>query len=123
MATIIVMFPEFLIACNVALCAVLILLGFYQTRYVDGFSITSAVLMCANGACAVLLYGRTDLFPAAAFGCAFLLLIHGGVVHFPLTECSEHVRSCPMFRFRCVCNHETWVLVAATAGLVSAFRV
>ncbi len=117
------MTPEFLIACNVFLCVMLILLGFFQKRHHDRFSAAATLLMCASGACAVLLYRGTDFFPAATFGCAALVLIHGTMVHFPLTECTDQIYSCPAFRFRCVCNHETWVLVAITAGLVSAFRM
>ena len=184
----------FLIACDVALCTALILLGFFQRRrHFDRFSVAAIMLMCANGACAVLLYRGTDLFPAATFGCAALMLIHGAMVHFSLiiitveqqqqqkqkeeeeeeyratttttlllatremtvdqqeqtriittTKSSSSSRRSnnniiirtmtvsmqklfllllPFFRVQCVCNHETWVLVAATAGVVSACKM
>ncbi len=117
--------PEMLIACNVFVCVLVIVLGSFQRRYLDRFSIVATALMCMNGVGAVVLYSGTDLFPAATFGTAILLLIHGAVVHFPLTEYTsdQMLHSCPAFRCRCVCNHETWVLVAATAGLVSVCRM
>ena len=113
--------PEYLIVCYVLLCACMIFLGVYQRRYLDRFSVASIVLMCVSGVCALVFYGRTEFFPAAALGLTAILLIHGMVIHFPL---SDTINSChASFRFRCVCNHETWVLVTAAAGLVSAFRV
>ena len=111
-----------LIAMNVFICVSVILLGYMQKRHWDAFSIAACVLVCLDGACAVLVYGRTELFPASAAGVTAILLIHGAMVHFPC-ECSVMPHSCPAFRVRCVCNHETWVLVAATAGLVSALGI
>jgi hypothetical protein len=114
--------PEFLIMCNIALCVCVILLGSYQRRHFDRFSVAAIVLMCFNGMGAVLLYSKTEFFPAAAFGVAIILLVHGAMIHTPpALEFPEY--ECPAFRVRSVCNHETWVLVAATAGLVSAFGV
>ena len=122
------MLAVWLIAMNVFICVLAILLGYMQKRHLDAFSITACILMCGNGLCAVLVYGRTELFPASAAGVTAILLIHGAMVHFPCyyycCECSVVMpHSCPAFRVRCVCNHETWVLVAATAGLVSALGI
>ena len=116
------MLAVWLIAMNVFICVLAILLGYMQKRHLDAFSITACILMCGNGLCAVLVYGRTELFPGSAAGATAILLIHGAMVHFPC-ECSVMPNSCPAFRVRCVCNHETWVLVAATAGLVSALGI
>jgi hypothetical protein len=117
------MLPELLIAFNVCVCVLMILLGFLQKRHLDRYSIAAILLACVDAAGSVLLYGRTEFFPAAAFGLASILFIHGAVVHFPLYECADPLRSCPAFRCRFVCNHETWILVALAVGLVSAFRV
>ena len=114
--------PEFLITFNVAVCACVIFLATHQRRHLDRCSIAAIALMCLNGAGAVLLYGRTEFFPAAAMGLAVILLVHAAVLHFPIALVEEP-QQCPAFRVRCVCNHETWVLVAAAAGLVSAFKV
>jgi 4-hydroxybenzoate polyprenyltransferase len=92
----------------------MILLGVYQRRYLDRFSVASIALMCVSGVCALVVYGQTEYFPAAALGLTAILLIHWMVLHFPLHK----DQSC-----RCVFHHETWVLVTAVAGLVSAFRV
>lgn len=116
-------FPEILIAFNVGMCVLMIILGAFQKRHLDRYSVAAIWLSCLSAVGSVLLYGRTEFFPAAAFGLAAILLIHGAVVHFPLYECSDPIRSCPAFRSRFVCNHETWVLVAVAAGLVSTFRV
>ena len=114
--------PEFLIAFNVAVCVCVILLGSYQRRHLDRCSVAAVALMCLDAVGAVMLYGGTAFFPAAALGLAVILLVHGAVIHFPVgLEYQEH--QCPAFRVGSVCNHETWVLVAAAAGLVSAFRV
>jgi hypothetical protein len=116
-------YPEILIAFNVCACAVMILLGFLQRRHLDRYSVAAVCIACADAIGSVLLYGRTEFFFAAAFGLAAILLIHGAVVHFPLYESADPLRSCPAFRGRFVCNHETWVLVALAAGVVSALRV
>jgi hypothetical protein len=108
--------------CYVAVCVIMIFLASLQQRHLDKFSVASIVLMMVSGICAVLLYGKTEFFPAAALGLALILLIHGAMIHFPL-ECVGLPLSCPAFRIRCVCNHETWVLVGITAGLVSAFSL
>jgi hypothetical protein len=113
-----------LIGFNVCVCTLMILLGFLQQRRcADRYSVAAACLMCADALASILLYAWTDFFPAAAFGLAAILFIHGAVVHFPLYESADPLRSCPAFRTRCVCNHETWVLVALAAGAVSAFRI
>jgi hypothetical protein len=114
--------PEYLVISNVVVCVLLIFLASLQRRYLDKFSVASIVLVCFDGICAVYLYGGTVYFPAASFGLSAILLIHGAMIHFPL-ECVGPPLSCPAFRIRCVCNHETWVLVGITAGLVSAFSL
>jgi hypothetical protein len=101
----------------------MILLGAFQRRTMDRYSVASVLLACWSGLGSVAFYGRTEFFPAAALGLAAILLVHGAVVHFPLYESSDPLRSCPAFRCRFVCNHETWVLVAIASGIVSAFRV
>jgi hypothetical protein len=117
--------PEFLVVYNVFTCVVVIFLGFFQKRHLDSFSKWAIVFAILNAMCAVLLYSGTEFFPAAVSGVAANLLIHSAMIHFPLMgECQESfVSSCPAFRCRCVCNHETWVLVAVTAGLVSALEM
>ena len=112
-----------LVSGNVCVCVLMILLGFLQKKHMDLYSLTAACLACVHAVGSVLLCGRTELFPAAAFGFAAILLIHSAMVHFPLYECADPLRSCPAFRCRFVCNHETWVLVALTAAVVSALRV
>ncbi len=118
---------EILIAINVVICVLVILLGYLQKRYLDVFSVLACILMGGDAVLAVLVYGGTELFPASAAGVTAILLIHGAMVHFPLASiCTDQMmgmQRCPAFRIRYVCNHETWVLVAATAGLVSAFRM
>ena len=118
-----------LIVYNVITCVIMILLGFLQKRHLDRFSKSAIAVACLNGLCAVLLYSKTDFFPSAAAGLVANLLIHGAMIHFPLNEChlavavvesSYMFSTCPAFRCRCVCNHETWILVAVTAGVVSA---
>lgn len=120
-----------LIVYNVITCVIMILLGFLQKRHLDRFSKSAIAVACLNGLCAVLLYSKTDFFPSAAAGLVANLLIHGAMIHFPLNECHSAVAvvvesssymfsTCPAFRCRCVCNHETWILVAVTAGVVSA---
>ena len=121
MALIIMTNPEFLIIFNVSMCVCVIFLAANQRRHLDRCSIAAITLMCLNGVGAVLLYGRTEFFPAAASGLAVILLVHAAILHFPVAL--EEPQQCPAFRVRCVCNHETWVLVAAAAGLVSVFRV
>jgi hypothetical protein len=89
----------------------------------DRFSKAAILFMYLNAFGAVVFFSKTEFFPVAAFGVAINLLIHGVIVHFPLSEFQDSMHSYPAFRVRYVCNHETWVLVATTAGLVSALGI
>jgi hypothetical protein len=115
--------PEFLIAYNVVMCVLMIFLGAFQRRQMDRFYLAAIALAVLNGLGGIAFYRGTEFFPAAAFGLAFVLLIHATVVHFPLVECVEPLHACPAFRCRFVCNHETWVLVAISMGVVSLLQM
>jgi hypothetical protein len=115
--------PVILIASYVVLCTLMILLGAFQKRRMDRYSIVSTLCAGLAGLGSVFLYGRTEFFPAAALGLAGILLVHGAVVHFPLFENSDPLCTFPAFRCRFVCNHETWVLVMVASGAVSALNL
>jgi hypothetical protein len=105
-----------------AICiSILILfLGYKQNKFLDAYCISAVVLIILLAAVFVFFVGRTDMFPLAALYIAFLLLMHHGVVH-RVDDFSEEKCGCALFQCKDVSNHETWVVAAATAGVVSFF--
>jgi len=108
--------------------AVLVMfLGSKQRRMYDRYAITTYVLIIALACTSVVLLHGTSLFPAAALALALLLLVHRSITQFaadatPLLLHSDDSQ-CALFHPRDACTHETWVIAALTAAIVSALRL
>lgn len=104
----------------ICISILVIFLGCKQDKFLDAYCVSAVALIILLAAVFVFFVGRTDLFPLAALYIALLLLVHHGVVH-QADDFSDETCSCAIFQCKDVRNHETWVVAAATAGVVSFF--
>ena len=111
-----------LIALYVAISILVLFLGTKQEKNLDKPCIAAMVLVAIFAIVAVIMLHGTSYFPLAAFGTALLLLFHHTIVHYN-TDFTEERCSCAPFQCKDASNHETWVVAAITAGLVSLFQV
>ena len=101
-------------------------LGYLQTpagvAERSGYGIAAIIFLCVQAMVSLFALAGTGWFPAAAVWLAFTLLCHHAMIHrnsrFEGEQCS-----CAPFQCKDVCNHETWVVVAFVAGLISLLRV
>jgi hypothetical protein len=105
--------------------AVLVMfLGSKQQRSLDRYSLASALLLSSLALSSAFLLKGTIFFPASALAFALLLLVHRSIVSFAQhVELPQSAPECSPFRPRDACTHETWIVAAVTAGLVSLLRL
>lgn len=70
----------------VAVTIIVIFLATKQRKPRDRFCLTAVALLCLLAVMSIVLLRGTDLFPAAAFALAALLLAHRSIVQFPSAE-------------------------------------
>lgn len=88
-----------------------------------GFYGVVALIVIIDQAGVTLLYlGGTPWFPLGALFLAFTLLCHHTIIHWNSRFEGEDC-SCAPFQCKDVGNHETWVVAAVVAGLISWLRV
>lgn len=109
-----------------AVAVLVMFLGSKQQKGLDRYGVASTVLFAALAlASAAMLHG-TLFFPAAALSLAILLLVHRAIVH--VAACNSPTLDtappgCPMFCCKDACHHETWIIAAVTASMVSMFKL
>ena len=84
---------------------------------------TAAVgLLIVQAVVSVALYAGTGIFPVAAGALAFTLICHHAIIH---RNSSFEGETCSFicFQFKDISNHETWVVAALVAAIVSASRL
>ena len=108
----------------IAITILVIFLATKQRKPLDRFCVTAIFLLCLLAATSVILLQGTNLFPAASFALAALLLAHRSIVTFPpdLDTTTEYNNTC-IGAAQDASNHGTWIVAALVAGLVSAFGV
>ena len=88
----------------------------------DVCSILAVSAVCLQAfVCLVALQG-TIWFPAAALFLAFTLLCHHTIVHWR-SRFEGETCSCAPFQLKDISNHETWVVAALVAALVSLLKI
>lgn len=85
-------------------------MGMYSTWAVSAIGIQALITVIA-------LWG-TGWFPLGALFVAFTLLSHHTIIH-RYSRFEDESCSCAPFQCKDVSNHETWVVAALVAGLVS----
>ena len=101
-------------------------LGYLQTPVGEAdrgeYAIAAITALCVQALVSVFSLAWTGWFPAAAVWLAFTLLCHHAMIHrnshFEGEQCS-----CAPFQCKDIRNHETWVVAALVAGLISLLRV
>lgn len=101
---------------------VVLFLGYVQAREFDRYSIAAISIIILMAILSVVVLGGTQYFALAALYIALVLLLHHTVIH-RTSDFTEEKCGCAVFQCKDVKNHETWVVAATTAGLVSLFHI
>jgi hypothetical protein len=86
------------------------------------YSILAVAAVCVQAFISVAIFGGTTVFPLAAVFLAFTLLCHHAIIHRSSRFEGEHC-SCAPFQLKDICNHETWVVAALVAAVVSSLHI
>jgi len=107
--------------------AVLVMfLGSKQQRSLDRYSIGAITLLASLAIASVILLRGTIMFPASALSLALLMLIHRSIVNFAQNSDllpQPAAQQCIPFRAADASHHETWIVAAVTAGVVSLLKL
>ena len=88
----------------------------------DICSILAVSAMCLQACVCVMAFQGNHFFPVAALFLAFTLLCHHAIIHWT-SRFEGETCSCAPFQCKDISNHETWVVAALVAGLVSALHI
>ena len=117
---------ELAIACFALQFLILVWLGFQQTPVDEEerpeYGRGAIFLLIVQAVITVVVLAGTGLFPLGAAWLAVCLLCHHAVIH-RNSRFDGQACSCSWFQCSDVRNHETWIVAAVTAGLVSLLRV
>jgi hypothetical protein len=111
-----------LIAFYVAIAILVLFLGTKQDKNLDKACIAAMSLVGLFAVITVIFLHGTPYFSLGAFATAILLLLHHAIVH-RTSEFADEKCSCAPFQCKDVGNHETWIVAAITAGLISLFQI
>ena len=86
------------------------------------YSILAVAAVCVQAFVSMAVFSGTDVFPLAALFVAFNLLCHHTIIH-RRSRFEGEVCSCAPFQGKDVCNHETWVVAALVASIISLLHL
>ena len=93
-----------------------------ETTNSEVYSILSLATVCVQAFVSIVALGGTDWFPAAALFVGLTLLCHHAIIH-RRSRFEGETCSCAPFQCKDICNHETWVVAASVAAVISALHV
>jgi hypothetical protein len=93
-----------------------------DTKHTEIYSILAVAAVCIQAFMSVAIFGGTTVFPFAAVFLAFTLLCHHAIIHRRSRFEGEHC-SCAPFQLKDICNHETWVVAAIVAAIISVLHI
>jgi hypothetical protein len=125
--------PPLLLAYFILTFFITLLLGYLQTPVgipstqnettnSEVYSTLAVAAICVQAFVSMATLGGTDVFPLAAVFVAFTLLCHHTIIH-RRSRFEGEVCSCAPFQGKDVCNHETWVVAAFVAAIVSTLNL
>ena len=93
-----------------------------ETTNSEVYSILAVAAVCIQAFVSIVALGGTALFPPAALFVAFTLLCHHAIIH-RRSRFEGETCSCAPFQGKDVCNHETWVVAASVAAIISLLHI
>ena len=108
------------VALFITVSVLVMFLGSKQQKSFDRYCIASTPLLTLLAASAVVYLHGTIFFSASALALALLLLVHRTILGFAKQADILSVSECLPFR---TLTHETWIVAAVTAGMVSLLRL
>lgn len=106
-------------------------LGYLQTPYClpggiqhsgSTESLLAVLIVCVQALVSIILLNGTVWFPVAAVFLAFTLICHHTIIH-RNSSFEGETCSCAPFQCKDVSNHETWVVAALVASLISLLHI
>ncbi len=94
----------------------------HETHISGVYSIMAIITICVQASVSIILLRGTELFPVASLFLAFTLLCHHAVIHRD-SHFEGETCSCAPFQCKDVSNHETWVVAAIVAGIISFMNI
>lgn len=124
--------PEVLVAYFVLTYLTTLLLGYLQTpstlptgqtnARAEVYSTLAVTAVSVQAFVSIMFLRATAWFPAAAILLAFTLLCHHAIIH-RNSRFEGETCSCAPFQCKDISNHETWVVAALVAGIVSLLHL
>ena len=113
------------IAFFITISVLVMFLGSKQKTPFDRYALSTSLLFSSLTVASAALLQGTLFFPGAALALALLLVVHRAIVH--IADINPDLPAEPswsvLFRCRDACHHETWVIAALTAAVVSVLRL
>ena len=109
------------IAFFITVSVLVMFLASKQKSVTDKYGIASTVLFVLVSVAGTIMLHGTLMFPAAAFALSLLLCVHHIIASFNVEEIPSHFT---LFQGKSdTAYHETWIVAALVAGIVSVFKL
>jgi hypothetical protein len=109
------------VALFITVSVLVMFLGSKQQKRFDRYCIVSTALLGLLALAAVVYLHGTIFFSASALALALLLLVHRAIIGF--AKQADVLSASECMPFRDAFTHETWIVAAVTAGMVSLLRL
>ena len=109
------------VALFITVAVLVMFLGSKQQKSLDRYCIASTTLLVSLALTSVVYLHGTIFFSASALALALLLLIHRSIIGF--AKQGDMLSASECMPFKDTFTHETWIIAAVTAGMVSLMRL